>query len=340
MEFRILIVGHGSIGKRHLLITRELLPTSEILILRHQPTEDIPKLADSVTASLDEAIAFKPQIAIIATPAPFHIATATVLAKSNCHLLIEKPIAAESLGVKEFLAFAHETKRVCQVGYNMRFLSSLEEFSRLVRSGAIGRTLAIRCEIGQYLPNWRPGTDYRQGVSACKKLGGGVMLELSHELDYLQWIFGPVNWVSAWSGQLSDLEIDVEDSAFLTMGFVTTTAGRETVATLALDFVRRDTTRTCLVIGSTGSLRWNALAGTVEVFREGASNWEQLFSQPQSRNASYRAQFAHFLSCVESGKSPLVDGEAGLAVLRVIEASRQSMHLGGLRQEVGKNSAE
>jgi len=336
MKFRILIVGHGSIGKRHLRIARELLPTSKILVMRHQPTQVIPELADYVTASLDDAISFKPHIAIIATPAPFHLETAKILAESNCHLLIEKPIAAQSHGLKEFLAYAHQSQLVCQVGYNLRFLPSLAEYRRLIRSGAIGQPLSIHCEMGQYLPDWRPGTNYRQGVSARKELGGGVILELSHELDYLYWIFGPVNWVSAWAGQLSDLEIDVEDSAFLTLGFASTKAGRETVASVNLDFVRRDTTRTCLVIGSTGSLRWNGLAGTVEEYREVCAGWETVFSQYQEQDESYRNQFDQFLSCIKSGQSPLVDGDAGLAVLQIIEAAKQSIDLGGLRQKVVK----
>ena len=78
----------------------------------------------------------------------------------------------------------------------------------------------LRCEIGQYLPLWRPGSDYRLGVSANRALGGGVLLELSHELDYLRWIFGDVDWVQASLERQSALEIDVEDTAHLLLSFM------------------------------------------------------------------------------------------------------------------------
>jgi len=303
-------------------------------VLRHQPAQDIPDLADRVISSLDEAIAFKPEIAVIATPAPFHMEAAVLLAEVGCHLLIEKPLASQVLGVADLLGRIRSAGRVCQVGYNLRFLPSLVEFRKRIQQGDIGRVLSARCDIGQYLPDWRPGADYRQGVSAQYELGGGVLLELSHELDYLSWILGPVNWVSGWLGQLSDLDIDVEDSAFLTLGYSPLMADREIVASVALDFVRRDMTRTCLVIGSEGSLRWNALNGTVERYPANASDWEPVFSKTQSRDESYRDQFQSFLACVKSGASPLVDGEDGLATLRIIEAARNSMDKGGVRQRL------
>jgi len=337
---RILVVGYGSIGKRHLRIVREQLPNATVMVLRHQPTQDIPELADWVTSSLDETIAFKPEIAVIATPAPFHLQTAACLAEAGCHLLIEKPLAAQTEGVSEFLSRIRSAKRVCQVGYNLRFLPSLVEFRKRVLQGDIGRVLSVRCEVGQYLSDWRSGSDYRKGVSARQELGGGVLLELSHELDYMSWMLGPVKWVSAWSGQLSDLKIDVEDTAFLTLGYSSLITGREVVATVALDFVRRDTTRTCLAIGSEGSLRWNALNGTVEWYPANASDWEPVFSNTQARDESYRDQFKSFLACVKSGASPLVDGEDGLATLRIIEAARSSMDKGGVRQYLQEFQSE
>ena len=79
--------------------------------------------------------------------------------------------------------------------YNLRFLPSLQAYRERIQFGVIGKVLSVRCEIGQYLPSWRPGSDYRQAVSASRALGGGALLELSHEIDYLRWIFGEVAWV-------------------------------------------------------------------------------------------------------------------------------------------------
>ena len=333
---RIVIIGYGSIGKRHLRIARETIPDAEILVLRHQHTTDIPEFADYVSASVQEVLDFCPQIVVVANPAPFHLKYAEALLATDCHFLIEKPIAVESKGVKEFLDQVHMAKRVCQVGYNLRFVPSLIAFRRLIHEGVIGRPMAIRCEIGQYLPDWRPGTDYRDGVSARREMGGGVLLELSHEIDYLRWIFGEVEWVSAWIGHLSDFDIDVEDTAYITLGFQSMRGTKEVVASLMMDFIRCDATRTCTVIGNEGTLHWNGLTGTVEQFTPGAQGWIEVVHHPHGRDDSYRAQWAHFLHCVQLGDRPLADGDAGLAVLNVVEAAKQSAQQQGNRQEIAK----
>jgi len=169
---RILITGFGSIGQRHLRIIRESLPDAEIGIFRHHLTKVIPDGADNLYTSLSEAMAFRPQLAVIANPAPFHLQTASALAATGCHVLIEKPLAADTKGVINFIQRLGHVRIVCLVGYNLRYLPSLMEFRRLLQEGVIGQVLSVRSEVGQYLPDWRPGIDYRQGVSARRELGG------------------------------------------------------------------------------------------------------------------------------------------------------------------------
>lgn len=331
MTRRILIVGHGSIGKRHLRIVRSSLPDADIRVLRHQPCTETPELANGCFGSLADALAFSPELAVLANPAPFHLAIARPLAESGCHLLIEKPLADKPDAVRALLDTTTAHGVILQVGYNLRFLPSLVRFRDLVRAKRLGRTLSVRCEIGQYLPSWRPGTDYRLGVSARSELGGGVLLELSHELDYLRWIFGEIAWVNAWTGKLSGLEIDVEDTAHLTLGHLGHDPGKALVTSLSMDFIRHDTTRTCLAIGENGSLRWQATSGSIDYLPAGAGIWETIFEHMPERDESYLAQWRHFLDCVESGRMPLVTGEDGLATLTVIAAARQSSAREGMR---------
>jgi predicted dehydrogenase len=329
---RILIVGYGSIGQRHLRLVRESLPNADIRVLRHQVSDEIPEFANGCFSSLESAQAFRPELAVIANPAPFHLPVAQALIAEGCHLLIEKPLAADSVGVVACLELARAHGVVCQVGYNLRFLSSLQEFRRLVQAGLVGRVFSIRCEIGQYLPSWRPGTDYRQGVSARADLGGGVLLELSHEIDYLRWIFGEIRWVCAWTGRLGGLDLDVEDTAHLTLGF--SADSYEAVGMLSMDFVRRDTTRQCLAIGTNGSLRWNALNGSVERYVPESAAWQEIFCYRHGRDDSYLAQWQHFMACVENSEKPCVTGEDGLAVVRIVEAAKRSASIYGQRVDV------
>ena len=328
---RILIVGYGSIGRRHLRIVRESHPSSSIMVLRHQPTEDIPEFADFVTSSMDDVHAFLPQVAVVANPAPFHLKIAKNLVKLGCHLLIEKPISDAVDDVADFLELIRASDVVCQVGYNLRFLPSLSRFHDLIKEGLVGEPLSVRCEFGQYLPSWRLDADYRLGVSARRELGGGVLLEISHEIDYLRWIFGDIEWVSAWVGAVGNLEIDVEDTAHLAVSFKSEGRSRPLVANLNLDFIRHDTTRFCTVIGSNGSLRWNALNGAIDIYKPSSNVWEEFVTIPNDRDDSYYLQWRNFITNIRKRSQPFADARAGLEVLKIVEAAKESGRSNGVR---------
>lgn len=328
---RIIIVGLGSIGRRHLCLARELFPNADIRVLRHQECPSSIDYADGCFSSLDQAIHFAPQLAVIACPATFHIDVARSLAQAGVHLLVEKPLStSENIdAVPELLATCSKQGLVLVTGYNLRFLPSLQRFRNLVNENVIGQVLSVRCEVGQYLPSWRPDADYRQSVSARRELGGGVLLELSHELDYLRWIFGDVDWVKATLSRQSYLAIDVEDTAHLTLGFASTPDGHQLIGVVNLDFIRHDATRLCTAIGERGSLRWNGLTGVVEQFEPGAKMWREIFCYQHQRDDSYLAEWQHFLACVGGQSTPLVSGEDGLKVLQIIDAARRASEFGG-----------
>jgi predicted dehydrogenase len=309
-------------------LARELLPNADIRVLRHQECVSIPEYANGCFSRLDQAIIFAPQVAVIASPATFHLSAAQTLAQAGVHLLVEKPLSATLDGVAQLLEICNEQKTVLLTGYNLRYLPSLQRFRDALAEKMIGRILSVRCEIGQYLPSWRPDTDYRQGVSAHRELGGGALLELSHELDYLRWIFGEVDWVKAALSRQSNLEINVEDTAHLILGFMPTKNGYQLIGTVTLDFVRHDTTRLCTAIGENGSLRWNGLTGLVEHFEAGQKEWRELFRYQHQLDDSYLAEWRHFLNCVGEHKEPLITGEDGLKVLQIVDAARNASESG------------
>lgn len=327
----LLVVGLGSIGSRHARLARELLPGVKIVVLRRRSCPDLPEPGiDHCVTSLDDALRFRPQAAVIANPASHHLDVALPLARAGVHLLVEKPISNTTQSVCELIDVCRARGIALMTGYNLRFLPSLQRFRELLGEQRVGRVLSVRAEVGQFLPSWRPGSDYRQTVSAKAALGGGVLLELSHEIDCLRWLFGEVEWVSAILRKQSGLEIDVEDTAHLVLGFAHETGDVPVIAALNMDFIRHDTTRTCTVIGEKGSLRWNALAGTVEIFEQGGSAWQTLFTHQSQRDDSYLAEWRHFLACIADGGPPIISGHDGLAVLRVIEAARHSSTTGAV----------
>ncbi len=267
---------------------------------------------------------------MICNPAPFHIPVALALARAGSHLLIEKPLSDALVGISELIQVCQEAGVVALTGYNLRFLPSLNRFHELIRSAAAGPVLSVRMEVGQYLPGWRPGTDYRASVSARKALGGGVLLELSHELDYLRWIFGEVVWVQGTLSRQSSLEIDVEDTAHLTCGVASADGGRTLVASISLDFIRRDTTRVCTALCENGSLRWDGVAGIVSHYVPSAGQWQTVFHHVPARDDSYRAEWQHFLECISTGESPLISVEDGMKVMQIIAAAHKASDIGGL----------
>ena len=301
---------------------------ADIRVLRHQVGSPVPAAANGGFSYIGEAISFAPQIAIIASPATTHITTAQALAEAGVHLLIEKPLSATLVGVERLIRTCHQQCSVLLIAYNLRFLPSLQRFRDLLSEGVIGKVLSVRCESGQYLPSWRPNADYRCGVSARRELGGGALLELSHELDYMRWIFGDVEWVKASLTRQSSLEIDVEDSAHLIVGFAPAADGLRLIGTVNLDFIRHDTTRLCTAIGTNGSLRWNGVTGVVERFQVGAKEWRQLFHLQHQRDDSYLAEWQHFLGCITDHYEPMISGEDGLKVLQIIEATRRASDSG------------
>jgi predicted dehydrogenase len=233
---------------------------------------------------------------------------------------VEKPFSNNVEGAEELIELCASRKQTLMIGYNLRFHSSLQYLKRNLALGKIGRVLSIMAEVGQYLPDWRPGTQYSKSVSAQNKLGGGVLLELSHELDYARWLVGEVQAVSAQAGKLSDLEIDVEDTADVHLHFSNGAFGN-----IHLDMVQRIPTRTCKLIGTEGTLIWDGISNIVRLYSASTGVWQHITpTQVSDRNEMYQLELRHFLECVETGAKPLITGEDGFQVLKIALAAKES----------------
>jgi predicted dehydrogenase len=271
---------------------------------------------DSPSQALEAADA-----AVVATPSVHHLEHAHLALDHACHVLVEKPIAATGDGVPALVDRAEADGRVLAVGMNLRFHPGPATVRRLVAEGAVGRPLVAHVTFGSWLPGWRPGTDYRRAYSARADLGGGVALDAIHEVDYVVWALGEVAEVSGWLGRVSDLEIDVEDIALLTLRH---TGGA--LSTVELDYLDRRYRRGCRIVGSEASIEWRWADEQVRVLSAGG---ERAIATPSDVAPSYRDQARAFLAAVARGRlhaaeSPLADGRAGLHAVRIIDAARAS----------------
>jgi predicted dehydrogenase len=328
---KLLIVGFGSMGKRHTRLIREYYPHIELKVLTRTLLDKGSYEEENLGfyTSINEALEFKPDAAIIANPATKHLDISKLLAEQGTHLLIEKPIATETTGVQSLIDVCKQHSVILMTAYNFRFLPTLIEFSRLLEQEKIGKVLSVRAEVGSYLPDWRPNSDYRKNVSSQKILGGGVILELSHEIDYLSWIFGPIKWVKAHASKQSNLEIDVEDTVQVIFG-CEKLKKYELTGSLCMDFIRRDPSRFCLAIGEKGSLLWDGISGEVKLFSDTSNEWNVIFSDKPPRDFTYAEEIKHFFSSIEHFDTPISSGEDGLKTLFIIDAIKRSSKIDSL----------
>ncbi len=235
---RSLIVGYGSIGKRHAAVLEEM-GCSVAVASRHAPQEQGRPVFRSVREAVER---FVPDYTVVCTRTVEHADTLRELAECgfNGICLIEKPIFAGTGQALEKPPFA------CVVGYPLRFHPLVSAAADIL----IGkRLLSLHAYVGQHLPQWRPGTDYRNCYSAQRAQGGGVLRDLSHELDYMQYLAGPWRRVCASGGHRSALEIDSEDQFLL---LIELQKCRDAVC--HMDYLSRKIQRFCLIQYEGGTL--------------------------------------------------------------------------------------
>jgi len=319
----IAIIGLGSIGKRHLRLLRVLKPNISITVVRSGKGDVVPEeeMADRVLYSIQDAIKSGIQAAIIATPAVFHIDQSINLMSANIHLLLEKPLLHNMNGVEKLLKIAKKTKTVGVVGYCLRHDPAAKKLKELLSNEQTGQILHVQVDCGSYLPDWRPSQDYRQVTSSKKETGGGVLLELSHELDYINWFFGKMQNVQASINYSGTLDINVEDSADMIF-----TSKKGFPVSVHLDFNSHRNQRKCRVHCAKGDLIWDAVSKKVSW--KPANGSEQVESFNKDDNEMYREQLVHFIKCIELHRVPAVSLEDGIAALQMVLAAHESHNTG------------
>ena len=313
----------GSVGRRHLRILKEIRPEIKITVVRSGKGSGCPeeKLADKVIFSLFKAIESGIQAAIISSPTSKHIKQANKLAEAGIHLLIEKPLSHSGYGINDLIYLVKKNKIVALIGYVMRHDKAAKKFKDYIDSKLLGELIHVNIECGSYLPDWRPDQNYKTTVSVSEELGGGVLLELSHELDYMRWFFGEMTHVYAQLNNTGILDINVEESADL---IFTSEAGYS--ISVHLDFNRRYVSRKCIIQGANGELIWDAIARKVSWRLIGNNTGEDLFKF--QRDDIFKWQLEHFLDCIKNGNKPIVTAKDAGKTVKLIEAAKKSYKVG------------
>lgn len=319
-SLRFLVIGCGSIGQRHTVNLRRL-GVEDILVF--DPDQDrmeavARKHGVNACARLEDAYAAAPNAVVVCAPTSLHLPLAREAILHGSDVFVEKPLSHTLDGVDELISLAHELGRMLMVGYNLRFNSCTRQIKAWLDDGRIGHVASARLHFGSYLPWRHPWEDYRQGYGARQELGGGVILDAIHEIDYALWFFGQPKSVYCVSGKFSNLEIETEDVAELLLFY-----SDHRVVSIHLDYLQRPHQRWCELIGDEGMIHCDFVSGSARLFEGDQREWLQ-FEDRSDPNDEYVREMEHFLECVTGRATPVVDGAATRQSLAVAVAAKCS----------------
>jgi len=313
---KILLAGAGSIGKRHLnnllslgydditVVTKSVLP---------------PGLAAlPVYKTITEALAaHRFDAAFICTPTSSHIdGLLPILRAYVPNIYIEKPVSHNLKNMGEVFALASSYKNNIAVGYDLHFDPGIQKVRSLLQQNIIGKTVAINAFVGQYLPDWRPYEDYRKGMSARKETGGGVLLDIVHEFDYMCWLTGNVHSVASLYSNSGSLDIETEETAEVLLKFENGAIG-----TVHLDYLQPTLVRHFIITGTKGSITCNVAEKKLSWRTHEGTSGEFTYSG-FDRNDKFKEIVKTFLE--NPGDDRLTSLHAALQSLQIVVAAKYS----------------
>ena len=327
---KFLIAGLGSIGRRHF---RNLISVAEKdIVLLHTGKGTLPddELAGyPVETDLNEALKkHKPDAVIVANPTSMHLDIAVPAAEAGCHILLEKPVSHSLERLDDLQNAAKRSGSRILVGFQFRYHPSLSKARELIQSGTLGTVLTVHAHWGEYLPQWHPWEDYRQSYAARADLGGGVIVTLTHPLDYLCYLLGEVESLWSFNGHISPLEMDVEDVAEIGLRFADGAVGG-----VHVNYFQRPPVHRLEIVGTTGTLRWDNADGILNFHKMSASfgSYEdqapapviETFAPPEGfeRNQLFMAQTRHFIEVARGQAEPVCALDVAAHNVRVSAAA-------------------
>ena len=338
---KVLFIGLGSIGQRHLRNLR-CIAGDPIDVIAFRSKNRSPVLDEQQQVvkgtdlgqyykirefdDLDQALADKPDIAFITNPSCHHISFALKAARAGCHLFIEKPLSTDTDRIGELIDLVHHKKLTAMVAYQYRFHPGLTQAALWLKNKKIGRLISATLVQGDYLPKWHPYEDYRNSYASRKELGGGVLLTQIHEFDNALHLFGIPRRIFALGGKLSQLDINVEDTASVLMECAH--EGKVLPVTILTDFLQYPPVRNCTIVGENGRIFLDLIDNNASLTNRETGKTESHDYKGFKRNQLFINELKQFLESVSGKAVPTVNIKAGLASLRMALAARKSMETG------------
>lgn len=319
---RGLLVGYGSIGRRHLANLHSLGVQEWAVVHTGKGTLPLaPPCPVTTYPELAEALRREqPTFAVVANPTNLHASTALACLEAGCHVLIEKPVSHSLEGLDRLESMAETSEAQALVGFQFRFHPALRRMGELLGSGVIGQPLHVRAIWAEHLPSWHPWEDWRQGYAAVAELGGGVHHTICHPFDYLRMLFGDPVGVVASLPDDGPLGLEVPEAADVILRFP-----GEVGAQLHLDYWGRPTMHRVEISCADGTIQWDYVTGEFRVWGTDKEAWQpEILPGLESRNDLFLAEARHFLEVVAGRAQPACTLRDGIEVVRLCTAVEQA----------------
>jgi len=337
---KILFIGLGSIGQRHLRNIKTLKPGNDVQLLAYRKSKHklVIDNGESITCesladhyniieleNLQDALNEHADIVFICGPSAQHISMATIFAKNGCHLFIEKPLATDKDNVRELEVLLKRNDLIHMVGFQFRFHPCVQKIASILTNKEFGDVISTQFDWSTFLPSAHPYEDYRQGYAASRKLGGGVVFSLCHELDLIQYFFGLPQSVYAIGGYLSSLEMDTDDTVAALFRCGTKT--RSFPVQLHLSFAQGKEQRTIKILMEKAVLTCNLLTANIEIVPHQQRTITTQHFPKLLRNDLFISEVQHFFDCVTHHRCtqiPVEEGKKSSLMALAIHKSLQS----------------
>jgi predicted dehydrogenase len=310
-----LLVGLGSIGRRH-LANLAALGINRLGIYRSGKgagqSERERLYGTRIYSSYAKALSDGYSLVVVANPTHLHLEYALEAIKAGCHVYLEKPVSHDLAGLDALQKAQQKSGIMLQVGCQLRFHPIISKAKEWLAQGLVGRPLMAHVQAGKYLPDWHPEEDYRESYAACRDMGGGVVLTLIHEIDYLQWLLGPCQVSCALGGISGLLDLDVEDHVLALLK-----CQEGCIVSLSLDYLQRPLSRGFKLVGAHGTITADLAANKAELVVDGQCQEQFTLSADWDPNQPYLDCLQDLLNAVEEDREPLVPLPQGLEALRI-----------------------
>ena len=320
-EFKILVVGAGSIGTRHLKNLKKLgVKNLGVFDINNEKLKKVAKETESVPYnSLKEALREKWSAVFICSPSSVHLKNVLSVSQFKIPMFIEKPLSHNLQNLPQLQKLVKNIKPV-MVGYNIDFHPQFKKIQTILKRKTLGKVLGVKAQFGFYLPDWRSKTDYSKTYSAKKELGGGILLDDIHEINLVYNLFGFVKKIFGVTARVSSLKINTEDYVEAIFWFENGIIGQ-----IHMDYLQRNYSRSLKIIGEKGTLLWDLKESEIKIYTAISKEWRVIDKIKNfDWNETYLNEIKEFLKCLKNKKSPESNVQRGIETLKVAMAIKES----------------